>query len=79
LNVSGGYWGPAAAKDYNARYGTVYSTAQNHSFLAVYTEWTYNFLTVSAWGFNGKASRLSGLELKLISQYKDNFTEYSSL
>ncbi|GKN07922.1 hypothetical protein NUKP76_48100 [Klebsiella variicola] len=79
LDVSGGYWGPAAAKDYNARYGTVYSTAQNHSFKAVYTEWTYNFLTVSAWGFNGKASRLSGLHLDLISQYKDNFTEYSSL
>ncbi|MFA8088562.1 tail fiber domain-containing protein [Klebsiella oxytoca] len=79
LDVSGGYWSPAAAKDYNARYGTVYSTAQNHSFKAVYTEWTYNFLTVSAWGFNGKASRLSGLHLDLISQYKDNFTEYSSL
>lgn len=79
LKVSGGYWSPAAAKDYNARYGTVYSTAQNHSFDAVYTEWTYNFLTVSAWGFNGKASRLAGLHINLLSQYKDNFTEYSSL
>jgi hypothetical protein len=79
LKVSGGYWSPAATKDYNARYGTVYSTAQNHSFDAVYTEWTYNFLTVSAWGFNGKASRLAGLHINLLSQYKDNFTEYSSL
>lgn len=79
LDVSGGYWGPAAAKDYNAQYGTVYSTAQNHSFKAVYTEWTYNFLTISAWGFNGKASRLQGLHLDLVSVYKDNFTEYSQI
>ena len=79
LDVSGGYWGPAAAKDYNAQYGTVYSTAQNHSFKAVYTEWTYNFITVSAWGFNGKASRLQGLHLDLVSVYKDNFTEYSQI
>ena len=79
LDVSGGYWGPAAAKDYNARYGVVYSTALNHSFRAVYTEWAYNFLTVSAWGFNGKASRLQGLHLDLVSVYKDNFTEYSQI
>lgn len=79
MHVSGGYWGPAAAKDYNARYGTVYGTAQNHVFTAVYTEWTYNFYTVSAWGFNGKASRLQGLHLDLVSVYKDNFTEYSQI
>lgn len=79
LDVSGGYWSPAAAKDYNARYGVVYSTALNHSFKAVYTEWAYNFLTVSAWGFNGKASRLQGLHLDLVSVYKDNFTEYSQI
>ena len=79
LDVSGGYWGPAAAKDYNAKYGVVYSTALNHSFRAVYTEWAYNFLTVSAWGFNGKASRLQGLHLDLVSVYKDNFTEYSQI
>lgn len=79
LDVSGGYWGPAAAKDYNARYGVVYSTALNHSFKAVYTEWAYNFITISAWGFNGKASRLQGLHLDLVSVYKDNFTEYSQI
>lgn len=79
MHVSGGYWGPAAAKDYNARYGTVYGTALNHVFTAVYTEWTYNFYTVSAWGFNGKASRLQGLHLDLVSVYKDNFTEYSQI
>lgn len=79
LDVSGGYWGPAAAKDYNARYGTVYSTAQNHSFKAVYTEWTYNFITISAWGFNGKASRLQGLHLDVVSVYKDNFMDYSQI
>lgn len=79
LDVSGGYWGPAAAKDYNAQYGTVYSTAQNHSFKTVYTEWTYNFITISAWGFNGKASRLQGLHLDVVSVYKDNFMDYSQI
>ncbi|MBX4774724.1 hypothetical protein JQX69_28050, partial [Klebsiella oxytoca] len=79
MHVSGGYWGPAAAKDYNAQYGSVYGTAQNHVFTGVYTEWTYNFYTVSAWGFNGKASRLQGFHLDCVSQYKDNFTEYASV
>ncbi|OSC37207.1 hypothetical protein, partial [Klebsiella pneumoniae] len=79
MHVSGGYWGPAAAKDYNAQYGSVYGTAQNHVFTGVYTEWTYNFYTVSAWGFNGKASRLQGFHLDCVSQYKDNFTEYASI
>jgi hypothetical protein len=43
LHVSGGYWGPAAAKDYNAKNGVVYGTAQNHVFTGVYNEWTCNF------------------------------------
>lgn len=75
LHVSGGYWGPAAAKDYNAKNGVVYGTAQNHVFTGVYNEWTYNFYTVSRWGFIGKASRLLGLHFDCVSMYKDNFTE----
>ncbi|MGH4309784.1 hypothetical protein ACRFBM_11300, partial [Klebsiella pneumoniae] len=79
LHVSGGYWGPAAAKDYNAKNGVVYGTAQNHVFTGVYNEWTYNFYTVSRWGFIGKASRLLGLHFDCVSMYKDNFTEYSNV
>lgn len=79
FHASGCYIGPAAAKDYNAEFGSVYGTAQNHIFTGCYTEWTYNFYTVSAWGFNGKASRLQGLKLDCVSVYKDNFTEYSQI
>ncbi|EPG4544884.1 tail fiber domain-containing protein [Klebsiella pneumoniae] len=79
MHVSGGYWGPAAAKDYNGRLGTVYGTAQNHVFSGVYTEWTYNFYTVSRWGFNGKASRLFSLHLDCLSTYKDDARNYCML
>ncbi|OSC39329.1 hypothetical protein, partial [Klebsiella pneumoniae] len=79
LHVSSGYWGPAAAKDYNAKNGVVYGTAQNHVFTGVYNEWAYNFYTVSRWGFIGKASRLLGLHFDCVSMYKDNFTEYSNV
>lgn len=79
FHASGCYIGPAAAKDYNAEFGSVYGTAQNHIFTGCYTEWTYNFYTVSSWGFNGKASRLQGLKLDCVSVYKDNFTEYSQI
>lgn len=79
FHASGCYLGPAAAKDYNARLGSVYGTAQNHTFTSCYTEWTYNFYTISKWGFNGKASRLQGLRLDCVSVYKDNFTEYSQI
>ena len=43
-----------------------------------YNEWTYNFYTVSRWGFIGKASRLLACILTQ-SAYKDNFTEYSNV
>lgn len=79
MHVSGGYWGPAAAKDYNARLGVVFGTAQNHVFSGVYTEWAYNFYTVSRWGFNGKASRLFSLHLDCVSTYKDDARNYCML
>ncbi|HCD6487762.1 TPA: hypothetical protein NDV54_005820, partial [Klebsiella pneumoniae] len=57
----------------------VYGTAQNHVFSGVYTEWTYNFYTVSRWGFNGKASRLFSLHLDCLSTYKDDARNYCML
>ncbi|HBT7016308.1 TPA: tail fiber domain-containing protein [Klebsiella pneumoniae] len=79
FHASGCYFSPAAAKDYNAEYGVVYGTAQNHVFTGCYNEWTYNFYTISRWGFIGKASRLLGLHFDCVSMYKDNFTEYSNV
>lgn len=79
FHCSGAYTSPAAAKGYNPSESVFYTSARNHVFTGLYTEWAYNLFTISAFTFVGAASRLQGLHIDCVSTYKDDFMNYNQV
>ena len=75
----GSYISASAAKNFNPGRAIVYTSARNHTFSALYTEWCYNNFMISAYTFSGNASRLQGLKIDMVSTYKDDFANYNQI